>query len=115
MPTTSLAVLADTRPPDLRTPGLHLVTAPDEVHDRVAKALRGARARTGLGEHQVVDKLAARGFEVDIDGLQRAEGSGVIALALASALADLYGTTTDCLAGRRRNRQSMPLLSPDRF
>ena len=115
MRTTSLAVLAETPAHDPCTPSLRLVTAPDEAHERVAKALRAARVRTGLGEQQVVGKLAARGCEVDIEGLLRAEDSGVIALALASALADLYGTTTDCLAGRRLNRQSMPVLSPDRF
>jgi hypothetical protein len=114
MRTTSLAVVAETPAHDPGTPSLRLVTAPDEAHDRVAKALRAARVRTGLGERQVVDKLAARGCEVDIEGLQRAEEAGVIALALASALADLYGTTTDCLAGRRLNRQSLPVLSPDR-
>jgi hypothetical protein len=85
----------------------HLIVAPDEAHERVARALRGARARTGLGEQQVVDKLAGIGVEIDLIGLRRAESAGAIDLALASALADLYGTTTDCLAGRRIGRQAV--------
>jgi hypothetical protein len=111
---TSLAVPAE---PDglIAAPALRLVEATDEAHERVARALRGARARTGLGEQQVVDKLTARGVDAGIGGLRRSESSGSIDLALASALADLYGTTTDCLAGRRLSRQSVPALSPQRF
>jgi hypothetical protein len=69
--------------------------------ERVAKGLRGARARTGLSEADVVAILDRQGVSHTIAGLRRAESSGVIALALAACLADLYGTTTDCLAGRR--------------
>ena len=61
----------------------------------------------------MVDKLVARGFEFSLTALRRAESAGAVELALASALADLYGMTTDCLAGRRLNRQSLhahPLL-----
>jgi hypothetical protein len=92
---------------------VHVIAAPDEAHERVARALRGARARTGLGEQQVVDKLVARGCEFSLTALRRAESAGALELALASALADLYGMTTDCLSGRRLNRQSLqpqPLL-----
>jgi hypothetical protein len=111
---TSLAARAE--PDDtFAAPTLRLVEAPDEAHERVARALRGARARTGLGEQQVVDKLIARGVDAGLAGLRRAESSGSIDLALASALADLYGTTTDCLAGRRLNRQSLPALAPHRY
>lgn len=111
---TSLAAAAE---PDglFAAPAIRVVDAPDEAHERVAKALRGARSRTGLGEQQVVDKLAARGVDVGLAGLRRAESTGSVDLALASALADLYGTTTDCLAGRRVSRQSLPALVPDRF
>ena len=111
---TSLAASAE---PDglFAAPAVRLAEAPDEAHERVARALRGARARTGLREQQVVEKLVARGVEAGIPALRRAEGSGAIDLALASALADLYGTTTDCLAGRRLSRQSQPALAPDRY
>ena len=89
---------------------VHVIAAPDEAHERVARALRGARARTGLGEQQVVDKLVASGCELSLTMLRRAESAGTVELALASALADLYGMTTDCLAGRRLNRQSLSAL-----
>jgi hypothetical protein len=113
MQLTSLATPAE---PDgfFAAPVIRLVDAPDEAHERVARALRGARARTGLSEQQVADKLSARGFDVGIPGLRKAESSGSIDLALASALADLYGSTTDCLAGRRLSRQSLPALAPGR-
>jgi hypothetical protein len=98
--------------PELRVllavePPVHLIVAPDEAHERVARALRAARARTGLGEQQVVDKLAATGCELSLATLRRAETAGAVELTVASALADLYGMTTDCLAGRRLNRQSL--------
>jgi hypothetical protein len=111
---TSLAASAE---PDglFAAPAVRLAEAPSEAHERVARALRGARARTGMHEQQVVDKLAVRGVEVGVPSLRRAEGSGSIDLALASALADLYGTTTDCLAGRRLSRQSLPALAPSRY
>jgi hypothetical protein len=86
------------------------VALPDEAHERVARALRGARARTGLGEQQVVDSIAASGFRLGPGALRQAESTGVLELALASALADLYGMTTDCLAGRRLNRQGISSL-----
>jgi hypothetical protein len=86
------------------------VAAPDAAHARVAAALRGARARTGLSEQQVVEKLAASGCALGFDALRDAESDGVLALAVASALADLYGTTTDCLAGRRLGRGTQPIL-----
>jgi hypothetical protein len=89
---------------------MHVIAAPDEAHERVARALRAARARTGLGEQQVVDKLTASGHELALTTLRRAESAGVIELALAVAFADLYGMTTDCLAGRRHNRQSLQAL-----
>ena len=40
-----------------------------------------------------------------------AELSGELDFALASCLADLYGTTTDCLAGRRPDRRQQSSLS----
>ena len=76
----------------------------DPALERVAKALRGARARTGLSEERAVSILAERGVTVSVRTLRRAEQTGVLDLALASHLADAYGTTTDCIAGRRPNR-----------
>ena len=93
----------------VEAPPVRLI-APDAAHERVARALRGARARTGLGEQQVVDKLAATGCELSLTALRRAESAGMVELALACALADLYGMTTDCLAGRRLNRESQRAL-----
>jgi hypothetical protein len=110
MPVTEPTARAELRAVPAGEPPVHVVAAPDEVHERVARALRGARARTGLGEQQVVDKLAASGCELTLSTLRRAESGGVVELALASALADLYGMTTDCLAGRRLNRQSLQAL-----
>jgi hypothetical protein len=117
MPVTAPATRADLRAVPDQVPAeqhpVHVIAALDEAHERVARALRGARARTGLGEQQVVDKLIARGCEFSLTALRRAESAGVLELALASALADLYGMTTDCLSGRRLNRQSLqaqPLL-----
>lgn len=39
------------------TPALGAVAAPGVAHERVARALRGARVRTGLGEQQALDRL----------------------------------------------------------
>ena len=69
--------------------------------DRVAMGLRGARARTGLTEADVVSILARQGIALSVSGLCRAESTGSMTLALAACLADIYGTTTDALAGRR--------------
>jgi beta-lactamase superfamily II metal-dependent hydrolase len=79
----------------------------DETLERVAKGLRGARARAGLSEQQVVAILAERGVAIDVAVLRRAEHIGALDLALAAHLADLYGSTTDCLAGRRPNRHQL--------
>jgi hypothetical protein len=76
----------------------------DPALERVAKALRGARARTGLSEELAVAILVERGVVISMRVLQRAEATGMLDLVLASHLADAYGTTTDCLAGRRPNR-----------
>ena len=82
---------------------------PDPGLERVARALRGARARTGLGEEQIVALLNERGVPISLLALRRAERIGSIDLALAAQLADLYGMTTDTLAGRRPNsRQFAP-------
>ena len=66
---------------------------------------RGREETVRDGDLVVVELRLA---DLVIGGLQ-------IDLALASALADLYGTTTDCLAGRRLSRQSLPALAPDRY
>ena len=62
----------------------------------MAKGLRGARARTGLSEEEVVSILARQGMALTSPDLRRAESTGAIGLALAARLADIYGTTTDC-------------------
>jgi transcriptional regulator with XRE-family HTH domain len=77
--------------------------APDPALERVARALRSARARTGLSEEQIVAMLNQRGAAISLLALRRAERVGTIDLALAARLADIYGMTTDTLAGRRPN------------
>ena len=42
--------------------------------------------------------------------LRRAERTGELDFALASCLADVYGSTTDCLAGRRPDRRQQSSL-----
>ncbi len=79
------------------------VSATDPMLDRVAAGLRAARARTGLSEEQIVAMLREQGVESSLLALRRAESMGVIDFALAVRLADAYGMTTDCLAGRRPN------------
>jgi hypothetical protein len=76
----------------------------DATRERVALALRGARARTGMSEERTVAVLNERGVEISVPVLRRAERTGELDFALASCLADIYGTTTDCLAGRRPDR-----------
>ena len=68
-------------------------------------ALRGARARTGMSAERTVAVLVERGVAISVSVLERAERTGVLDFALASCLADAYGTTTDCLAGRRPDRR----------
>jgi hypothetical protein len=73
--------------------------------DRVAIALRGARARTGMSEERTVAVLIERGIPISVPVLRRAERTGELDFVLAACLADVYGTTTDCLAGRRPDRR----------
>jgi len=77
--------------------------------ERVARALRGARARTGMSEGDVVALLERLDRPITADALCAAESSGAISLCLAACLADVYGTTTDALAGRGLHRQRLPL------
>jgi hypothetical protein len=79
------------------------------VLERAARGLRGARARTGLSEADVVSILERQGIELSRPALSRAERTGAITLGLASCLADIYGTTTDDLAGRRLHRKRLSL------
>jgi hypothetical protein len=58
-----------------------------------------------MSEQQVVSVLAERGVAISLPMLCRAERTGVLDLAFAAHLADVYGTTTDCLAGRRLPRR----------
>ena len=87
----------------------------DPVVAEVAQALRGARARTGMSEQQVVAVLAEQGFRITVTRLRGWERTGVIRVDAASRLADAYGITIDSLAGRRAYRsrhQSGALPSP---
>ena len=76
----------------------------DPFVDEVAKALRGARARTGMSEQQVVAVLAEQGFKITVTRLRGWERTGIIRVDAASRLADAYGITIDSLAGRRAYR-----------
>lgn len=82
----------------------------DATRELVALALRGARARTGMSEERAVAVLNERGVEISVPVLRRAERTGQLDFALASCLADAYGTTTDCLAGRRSDRRQQSSL-----
>jgi len=79
-------------------------THADPFVDEVAQALRGARARTGMSEQQVVAVLAEQGFKITVTRLRGWERTGVIRVDAASRLADAYGITIDSLAGRRAYR-----------
>ena len=85
-------------------PAVSSVPLLDPVVGAVAVALRGARARTGMTEQQVVALLAEQGFAITPARLRGWERSGVIRVDAASRLADAYGTTIDALAGRRAYR-----------
>ena len=74
---------------------------PDPALAAVAEALRGARARTGMNEQQVVTKLAEDGFAITVARLRAWERTGVIRVDAAARLADAYGITMDALSGRR--------------
>ena len=82
----------------------------DATLERVAMGLRGARARTGMTEERAVAVLVERGVAISVPMLRRAERTGVLDFALASCLADVYGSTTDCLAGRRPDRRQQSSL-----
>ena len=82
--------------------------ADDPAVHAVALALRGARARTGMSEEQVVAKLAEDGFAITVTRLRGWERTGVIRVDAAARLADAYGTTIDSLAGRRSYRTQRP-------
>ena len=83
----------------------------DPALDEVARALRAARARTGMSEEQVVAVLAEQGFKITLTRLRGWERTGVIRVDAAAQLANAYGTTIDSLAGRRAYR-SIPARSP---
>ena len=73
--------------------------------ERVARACaaRGpAPAERGRGGRR---SSTRQGIALTIADLRRAESTGAIGLALAAWLADIYGTTTDGLAGRRLHRR----------
>jgi hypothetical protein len=72
--------------------------------ESVARGLRGARARTGMSEQEVVAVLAEGGFACTEARLRGWERTGVVRIDVASRLADVYGTTIDALAGRRAYR-----------
>ena len=56
----------------------------DPVVAEVAQALRGARARTGMSEQQVVAVLAEQGFRITVTRLRGWEHTGVIRVDAAS-------------------------------
>lgn len=97
-PSASLRIALQALPPTAPVP------PPDPALETVAQALRGARARTGMSQHQVVAMLAAQGGTVTLARLRGWERTGVIRVDAASRLADAYGTTVDALAGRRAYR-----------
>lgn len=105
-PATSVAPPAGPRVVMAATPQAVPTGPPVAALERVARGLRGARARTGLSETDVVAILERQGIALSAPALRRAESTGAIALALAACLADIYGTTTDGLASRglHRNR-----------
>jgi hypothetical protein len=107
-PTTSLTARAG---PDVARATLPaaVTAASAAVLDRVARGMRGARARTRLTEADVVAILERQGIALSVAALRRAETTGAIPLALAACLADVYGTTTDGLAGRRCDRKRLSL------
>jgi len=76
--------------------------------------VRRRAPRTGLSEMDVVTLLERQGIGLTVQSLRRAESTGAIALSLAACLADVYGTTTDGLAGRRVLRmQAVARRVPD--
>jgi len=93
------AIVADVAAPEVATE-----RAEDPAVAEVAQALRGARARTGMTEQQVVAVLAEQGFRITVARLRGWERTGVIRVDAASRLADVYGITMDSLAGRRAYR-----------
>jgi hypothetical protein len=104
------------RPLGRPEPGSVPARASDTAVDEVARALRGARARTGMSEEQVVAVLAEQGFKITVTRLRGWERTGVIRVDAASRLADAYGITIDSLAGRRayrthRQSESRPGMS----
>ena len=74
----------------------------------VAAALRGARARTGMSEEQVIGVLAEQGLTITVARLRGWERTGVVRIDSAMRLADIYGITIDTLAGRRAFRSRNP-------
>jgi hypothetical protein len=108
-PATSVTAVAARHVATGPAPPLALAREPAVALDRVARGLRGARARTGLSEAEVVAILERQGIALSVPALRRAESTGAIALVLAACLADIYGTTTDGLAGRRVHRKRLSL------
>jgi hypothetical protein len=107
-PATSIAARVEREPAPRRH---RTVTAgePAAALEFVARGLRGARARTGMSEREVVGMLERQGISISAEALRAAESCGVISLSFAACLADVYGTTTDALAGRRIHRQRLSL------
>jgi hypothetical protein len=57
-----------------------------------------------MSEGDVRAILERQGISISAEALLAAESCGTISLSLAVCLADVYGTTTDGLAGRRLHR-----------
>jgi hypothetical protein len=103
-PSVTNARLALGATPHPSSPSAVPLPRADPGLDAVAKALRGARARTGMSEQQVVAVLAEQGAAITVARLRGWEQTGVIRVDAACHLADAYGTTIDALAGRRAYR-----------
>ena len=82
----------------------------DPAVAEVAQALRGARARTGMSEQQVVAMLAEQDFRITVTRLRGWERTGVIRVDAASRLADVYGITI----GLPRRAPRLPHAPPRR-
>jgi hypothetical protein len=108
-PVTSASTAPEPRIFEGTTPEAPATGEPTVELERAARGLRGARARTGMSEADVVAILTRQGVALSVPVLRHAESTGNIPLALAACLADVYGTTTDGLAGRRLHRQRLSL------
>jgi hypothetical protein len=98
---TGTAARSEPAPNAQHRPGTLVLIARAAAHDRISSALRDAREHAGLSEHEVVERLHARGASISASALLRWERTGGIQLEDAVALAAVYDMSLDDLAGRR--------------